>query len=136
MNLLLPSSEWKNKPNKKETNHIPSLVMGVAHSCLMVKFLIKPHGVTSRKIVTVMRTSTPKYLNCNLLHGREKIKPLIFEITNVSEETTVFIQNYWFFGLFRSSGILQTRKHDVSETGSVSVLRRKGVRRHLLSWAP
>jgi hypothetical protein len=32
-------------------------------------------------------------------------------------------QNYWFFGLCPSSGILETRKHDVSETGSVSVLR-------------
>jgi hypothetical protein len=32
-------------------------------------------------------------------------------------------QNYWFFGLFPSPGILETRKHDVSETGSVSVLR-------------
>jgi hypothetical protein len=25
-------------------------------------------------------------------------------------------QNYWFFGLFPSSSILGTRKHDVSET--------------------
>jgi hypothetical protein len=32
-------------------------------------------------------------------------------------------QNYWVFGLFPSSGILGPRKHDVSETGSVSVLR-------------
>jgi hypothetical protein len=32
-------------------------------------------------------------------------------------------QNYWVFGLFPSSGILGTRKHDVLETGSVSVLR-------------
>jgi hypothetical protein len=32
-------------------------------------------------------------------------------------------QNYWGFGLFPSSGILRNRKHDVSETGSVSVLR-------------
>jgi hypothetical protein len=30
------------------------------------------------------------------------------------------IQNYWYFGLFPSSGILENRKHDVSETGSVS----------------
>jgi hypothetical protein len=32
-------------------------------------------------------------------------------------------QNYWVFGLCTSSGILDTRKHNVSETGSVSVLR-------------
>jgi hypothetical protein len=30
-------------------------------------------------------------------------------------------QNYWVFGLFPASSILETRKH-VSETGSVSVL--------------
>jgi hypothetical protein len=33
--------------------------------------------------------------------------------------------NYWVFGLCPSSGILETRKHNVSETGSVSVLRRE-----------
>jgi hypothetical protein len=32
-------------------------------------------------------------------------------------------QNYWVFWTFPVSGILETRKHDVSETGSVSVLR-------------
>jgi hypothetical protein len=32
-------------------------------------------------------------------------------------------QDYWVFWTFPSSGILETRKHDVSETGSVSVLR-------------
>jgi hypothetical protein len=32
-------------------------------------------------------------------------------------------QNYWVFGLRPSSGILETRKHNVSETGFVSVLR-------------
>jgi hypothetical protein len=35
-------------------------------------------------------------------------------------------QNYWIFGLFPSSGILENRKHDVSETGSVSILRSRG----------
>jgi hypothetical protein len=29
-------------------------------------------------------------------------------------------QNYWVFGLFPSSGIVGTRKHDVSVAGSVS----------------
>jgi hypothetical protein len=33
-------------------------------------------------------------------------------------------QNYWVFGLCPSTDILETRKHNVSETGSVSVLRR------------
>jgi hypothetical protein len=47
--------------------------------------------------------------------------------------TFIFTQNYWVFGLFQSSGILVNRKYDVSETGSVSVLRWRG-RKHLLSW--
>jgi hypothetical protein len=32
-------------------------------------------------------------------------------------------QNYWVFVLSPSSGILETRIYNVSETGSVSVLR-------------
>jgi hypothetical protein len=43
-------------------------------------------------------------------------------------------ENYWVFGLFPSFGILKTVKHNVSETGSVSVLR--GRERHLLPWVP
>jgi hypothetical protein len=39
------------------------------------------------------------------------------------------IQNYWIFRLCPSSGISNTRKHNVSETGSLSVLKREG--RHL-----
>jgi hypothetical protein len=35
-------------------------------------------------------------------------------------------QNYWFFGLFPSSDILETSKLDISETGSVSVLGWRG----------
>jgi hypothetical protein len=35
-------------------------------------------------------------------------------------------QSYWVFQLRPSSGILKTRKHNVSETGSVSVLRWMG----------
>jgi hypothetical protein len=31
-------------------------------------------------------------------------------------------QNYWVFGHSLSSGILENKKHDVLETGSVSVL--------------
>jgi hypothetical protein len=45
------------------------------------------------------------------------------EANSCKTRKQVFLtQNYWVFGLFTSSGILGTRKHDVSETGSVSVL--------------
>jgi hypothetical protein len=32
-------------------------------------------------------------------------------------------QNYWVFGHFQSSSILENRKNEISETGSVSILR-------------
>jgi hypothetical protein len=44
-------------------------------------------------------------------------------------------QNYWVLGPCSSSCILKTRKHNVSETWSVSVLR-WGEGRHLLCWVP
>jgi hypothetical protein len=46
--------------------------------------------------------------------------PMVY---NGSYETALFsTQNYWVFELFPSSGSLENRKHDVSETGSLSVL--------------
>jgi hypothetical protein len=50
------------------------------------------------------------------------------EITTLIRELSqhlkpVITQNYCVFELFPSSCILENRKHDVSETGSVSVLR-------------
>jgi hypothetical protein len=52
-------------------------------------------------------------------------------------------QNYWVLGLCPSSGIMKTREHDVSETGSVSVLSGGGTptlfgpieRANLTHWA-
>jgi hypothetical protein len=35
-------------------------------------------------------------------------------------------QNYWVFGLFPLSGVLENRKHGISETGCVSILNRGG----------
>jgi hypothetical protein len=52
------------------------------------------------------------------LHFKELVS-----LNVVLTETSANIQNCWVFGLFPSSGILETRKHDVSETSSVSVLR-------------
>jgi hypothetical protein len=43
-------------------------------------------------------------------------------------------QNYYVFDLGPSSGILITGEHNVSETGSVPILR--WGRRHLLCWVP
>jgi hypothetical protein len=46
------------------------------------------------------------------------------------------LRNYWVLGLCPSSSILETRRHDVSETGSVFILRWGVGGRHLLSWVP
>jgi hypothetical protein len=60
----------------------------------------------------------PKYIVLNRkLHGWKQC----FVKINMTH-----IHNYWVLGLFPSSSILESRKHDVSETGSVSVLRRRG----------
>jgi hypothetical protein len=60
-----------------------------------------------------------------LFLGRLARSPLLY---HMCAETCVslhvkspFVQNYWVFGLC-PSGILKTRKHNVSETGSVSLL--------------
>jgi hypothetical protein len=36
---------------------------------------------------------------------------------------SIHVQKYWVSGLCSLSGIQNTRKHNVSETGSVSVIR-------------
>jgi hypothetical protein len=38
-------------------------------------------------------------------------------------KNNIRISNYWVFGLCPSAGILETRKNNVSQTGSVSFLR-------------
>jgi hypothetical protein len=40
-----------------------------------------------------------------------------------SDNGQMDIQNYWVFGLFPLFGILGIRRQDVSETGSVPILR-------------
>jgi hypothetical protein len=60
----------------------------------------------------------PDTINGNTFVGRE------------AEATE--LKNYWIFGLCPSFDILkETKEHNVSETGSVSVLR-EGCGRHLL----
>jgi hypothetical protein len=46
--------------------------------------------------------------------------------TNLDVKRAIYAQNYWVFGLCPSSGILENREHEVSDTGTVSVLKRGG----------
>jgi hypothetical protein len=50
------------------------------------------------------------------------LKQIYFRLERVLTMTCI-IQNYWAPGLCPSSSILETREHNVSETGCVSVLR-------------
>jgi hypothetical protein len=70
-----------------------------------------------------------KYLlGCDIVHPGiiylcfESFLPLSSGL-NINPNTQQDTQNYWVFGLCPSSGILKTRKHGVSEIGSVTVLR-------------
>jgi hypothetical protein len=48
---------------------------------------------------------------------------VLLKFTAVKIQVNILdLQNYWVFGLYPSFGILETRIHSVSETGSVSVL--------------
>jgi hypothetical protein len=48
----------------------------------------------------------------------------LYSLTLKTEVVTMKLtQNYWVVGLCPSSGIVKPIKHNVSETGSVSVLR-------------
>jgi hypothetical protein len=51
----------------------------------------------------------------------------LVSLSNGGQDTVLTMvyntQNYWVFGLFPSSGILENIKHDVSEIESVSILR-------------
>jgi hypothetical protein len=40
-----------------------------------------------------------------------------------ANKTDANVQSYWVSGLCPSSGILNNREHNISETGSLSVLR-------------
>jgi hypothetical protein len=75
---------------------------------------------------------TPQYtlsllevlLSSVLLHERHSAEVSLLEwfIRGLSNPAKYlyFTQNYWVFGLFPSSAILGTRKHDVSKTDPVS----------------
>jgi hypothetical protein len=56
--------------------------------------------------------------------GRDmNTKPPEYSYTKLTDSKNSLQQNYWVLGLYPSSGILENRKHDVSESVSVSVLR-------------
>jgi hypothetical protein len=68
--------------------------------------------------------------NSTRLHGVIFQKIIIIIIMSWKPQIPRLTDNYYYrftvFFTFPSSGILETRKHDVSETGSLSVLRWEG----------
>jgi hypothetical protein len=59
------------------------------------------------------------------IHEITRLEANVLDLFDVLElaERNVLPQNYWVFGLCPSPGILKARKHNMSETGSVSILR-------------
>jgi hypothetical protein len=93
-------------------------------------------------IATLQLTRKQAYVYANCVNGTQISYPLhnadfavdltlIVTVMFIHEIQLWFAQNYWVFGLRPSSGILETRKHNVSETGSVSVLRLGEGRKHI-----
>jgi hypothetical protein len=108
-------------------------------SCSKTKWTYEA-SVMGPDILTEVYRNPPysfqKLWNCGELSdlrvSREYTDRGHLDISENRHNTQNTIQKCWVFGLFPSTGILGTRKHDVSETESVSVLRCGGGR-HLLS---
>jgi hypothetical protein len=67
-----------------------------------------------------------RYLVWNLYSRLTITTNMIFICEYEEIEINIAVRITEFFGLFATSGVLGTRKHNVSETGSFSVLRCKG----------
>jgi hypothetical protein len=130
--LWLTVLPWRCRP------HVPP-------KCLYTS--TRPHGIKSQKITLfiVVTTTTASNLtryswtiNCfffrciwNALSHTSQYTRNIYIYSPVVTSGLVSLHfklvsntpNYYVFGLYPSSGILKTREHNVSETGSVSVLR-------------
>jgi hypothetical protein len=72
----------------------------------------------------LIRAGTEIYV---MLVSADDVNLLDDNINTIKKNTQILIdasnENYWIFGLFPLSRILGNRKHDVSETGSVSIFR-------------
>jgi hypothetical protein len=105
--LLSPSSGMKNKPRKS-----PARLCFPPASCFTDFQTIKMKaGYTSRNVGKLETDSG----------SRQRYMYICRFYCILTMVYTA--RNYWVFGLCPSSGILETRKHDVSEAGYVSFLR-------------
>jgi hypothetical protein len=69
-------------------------------------------------VVPFLWATGVKYYECSMMHRSER---RVYKWSDKWRDDSV--QNHWVSGLYPSFGILNTRKHSVSETGSVSVQR-------------
>jgi hypothetical protein len=88
-------------------------------SCLACPSPLEMELICSSETSVNFHRTTQRYIPDDRDHGLI-CQYLIFAIQTAMLNSTRNIEKYWFFGLFPSSGILGTRKHDVSETGTVS----------------
>jgi hypothetical protein len=80
-------------------------------------------GKLKKKKSTSSGTRTGDLPACSIVPQATTLPHAPFVLYSVIEQFLTVVynkQNYWVFVLFPSSGILENRKHDISETGSVS----------------
>jgi hypothetical protein len=111
----------------------PLLDIYVSPSRCCVVATIGKHGITTRSILgrlyaSVRTCKVAANENYILLLWHE-ILTLLMHLNSIEKVSRCKLhlttQNYWISEPCPSSGILNTRKYNVSETGSVSVLRRR-----------
>jgi hypothetical protein len=143
------ATQWEARPNIMRSFH--AVLARTRGTCS--KLLRQPRLTLGRKKVTfILQISLSKSCRTGreygIGQGKSVARNVVQQIMRRSDEllagvpvlfynskyirTNGITQNYWIFGLYPSSGILQTRKHNVSGNGSVFVLRWRG--RHLLCW--
>jgi hypothetical protein len=83
-------------------------------------FIIRNSAILRWTVLLFLNQSLQKL--CSMAEG----KILMRAVASSCAEfylMVIYGQNYWALGLFPSLVILKTKKHNVSETGSISVLR-------------
>jgi hypothetical protein len=115
---MLPlSSGLKDKPSKK--SELAACFM--LASCLAYYSTLKMKVTRSSEMPVDFRRTTRRYKpedNTSLF-----ICPFVKPTAETCDIGSICAWNYWIFGLFPSGVLKNTRERNISEIGSVSVLR-------------
>jgi hypothetical protein len=88
----------------------------IMHSSIITIHHINCSHLSNRRTVTPHPMGSVHYVHHHNLHNTSRLS------LKGSDDGVYNTQNYWVFGLCPVSHILKTREHNISETGSVSIL--------------